>query len=103
MLMIISRKTHMINRAMSTTTTTTTASTATTSTSASPPLANITNSSTAGGSFFSNLVLGPSQKAEELRHLKVRESDSEAKKALITVRCTCSKAFPVISNYFSSM
>ena len=93
--MIISRKTHMMNRAMSTTTTTTTASTTTTSTSASPPLANITNSSTAGGSFFSNLVLGPSrdsnaQKAEELRQLKVRERDCEDRKALFTVRCTCS-------------
>ena len=77
--MIISRKTHMINRTMSNTATTTTASTTTTSTSATPPLTNITNSSAAGGSFFTNLVLGPSQKAEELRQLKVRERDCEAR------------------------
>ena len=102
--MIISRKTHMINRAMSTTTTTTPASTTTTtSTIATPPFTNITNSSTAGGSFFTSLVLGPSQRAEELKQLKMREKDCEAKKVQFTVRYTCSNAFPVISNHFSSM
>ena len=55
--MIISRKTHMINRTMST---------------------NTTDSSTGDG-FFTNLVLGPTQRAEELKQLKAREKDCETK------------------------
>ena len=61
--MIISRKTHMINRTMST---------------------NTTDSSTGDG-FFTSLVLGPTQRAEELKHLKAREKDSETKMAQLTV------------------
>jgi hypothetical protein len=70
---------------MSTTTTTTPASTTTTSTNATHPFTNVTNSSTAGGSFFASLVLGPSQRAEELKQLQVREKDCEAKRDLFTV------------------
>ena len=61
--MIISRKTHMINRTMST---------------------NTTDSSTGDG-FFTNLVLGPTQKAEKLKDLKAREKDCEARKVQLTV------------------
>ena len=61
--MIISRKTHMINRTMSTNTT----------------------DSSSGDGFFTSLVLGPTQRAEELKQLKAREKVCETKMAQLTV------------------
>ena len=72
--MIISRKTHMMNRAMSTPTTTDTSN-------------NITNNSAAGESFFSNLVSRPSRD-EELKHERERERLCEAKITQYTVIST---------------
>ena len=70
--MIISRKTHMMNRAMST-----------------PTATNTSTSSAAGESFFSNLVSGPGpSKAEELKYEKERERLCKAKIDQYTVIST---------------
>ena len=45
---------------------------------------NTTDSSTGDG-FFTNLVLGPTQKAEKLNNLKAREKDCEDRKVQLTV------------------